>query len=139
MSDNEVGILILIVVLFGGILLFGLLFSIFKDLINSIFSLNYDDFKKSVSVQPQNIFTLRLVAVNYLIFRGFWVTVEIYSDFIIFKMFNKALVVKDFSQLKLTGGFSSLLIINCENTKLELALGKSEYNIIKDFLEEKND
>ena len=139
MSDNEVGILILIVVLFGGILLFGLLFSIFKDLINSIFSLNYDDFKKSVSVQPQNVFTLRLVAVNYLIFRGFWVTVEIYSDFIIFKMFNKALVVKDFSQLKLTGGFSSLLIINCENTKLELALGKSEYNIIKDFLKEKND
>lgn len=139
MSDNEVGILILIVVLFGGILLFGLLFSIFKDLINSIFSLNYDDFKKSVSVQPQNVFTLRLVAVNYLIFRGFWVTVEIYSDFIIFKMFNKALVVKDFSQLKLTGGFSSLLIINCENTKLELALGKSEYNIIKDFLKENND
>lgn len=138
MSDNEVGILILIVVLFGGILLFGLLFSIFKDLINSIFSLNYDDFKKSVSVQPQNVFTLRLVAVNYLIFRGFWVTVEIYSDFIIFKMFNKALVVKDFSQLKLTGGFSSLLIVNCESTKLELALGKNEYKIIKDFLEDKN-
>ena len=139
MSDNEVGILILIIVFMGGSLLFGLLFSIFKDLINSVFNLNYDDFKKSVSVQPQNVLNLRLVAINYLVFRGFWVTVEIYSNFVVFKMFNRALIVKDFSQLKLSEGFNSLLIINCGNTKLELGLGKSEYNILKDFLEEKND
>ena len=138
MSDNEIGILILIVVLFGGGLMLVLLFSIFKDMITGIFNLNYDELKSNLKEVPQNIFTVQLSSINYLIFRGFWVTVELYFDFIIFKIFNRALVVKDFSNIELTGKFISSLIVTSRNTKLKLSLSTKEYEVIKEFLEEKN-
>ena len=138
MSDNEIGILILIVVLLGGGLMLVLLFTIFKDLIFEIFNLNYDELKSNLKEVPQNIFTVQLSSINYLLFRGFWVTVEIYFDFIIFKIFNRALVVKDFSNIELTGKFTSSLIVTSGNTKLKLSLPNKEYEVIKKFLEEKN-
>ncbi|CDE42390.1 unknown [Clostridium sp. CAG:768] len=138
MSDNEIGILILIVVLLGGGLMLVLLFTIFKDLIFEIFNLNYDELKSNLKEVPQNIFTVQLSSINYLLFRGFWVTVEIYFDFIIFKIFNRALVVKDFSNIELTGKFTSSLIVTSGNTKLKLSLPIKEYEVIKEFLEEKN-
>ena len=138
MSDNEIGILILIVVLLGGGLMLVLLFTIFKDLIFEIFNLNYDELKSNLKEVPQNIFTVQLSSINYLIFHGFWVTVELYLDFIIFKIFNRALVVKDFSNIELTGKFTSSLIVTSGNTKLKLSLPNKEYEVIKKFLEEKN-
>ncbi len=138
MSDNEIGILILIVVLFGGGLMLVLLFTIFKDMITGIFNLNYDEIKSNLKEVPQNIFTVQLSSINNLIFRGFWVTIELYLDFIIFKIFNRALVVKDFSNIELTGKFTSSLIVTSGNTKLKLSLPTKEYKVIKEFLEEKN-
>ncbi len=138
MSDNEIGILILIVVLLGGGLMLVLLFTIFKDMIFEIFNLNYDELKSNLKEVPQNIFTVQLSSINYLLFRGFWVTVELYFDFIIFKIFNRALVVKDFSNIELTGKFTSSLIVTSGNTKLKLSLPIKEYEVIKEFLEEKN-
>lgn len=138
MSDNEVGLLILIVVLFGGVLMLALLFTIFKDMVTGIFNLNYDELKSNLKESPQNLFVAQLSAINYLIFHGFWITVELYSDFIILKMFNRALVVKDFSQLSLTGTFTSKLVVAFVKTKLEVTLGKREYEIMKEFLEDKN-
>lgn len=138
MSDNEVLLLILIVGLFGGGLMLVLLFTIFKDLITGIFNLDYEDLKSNLKEAPQNLFNAPLSSINLLIFHGFWVTVELYSDFIIFKMFNRALVVKDFSQLSLTGSFTSKLVVAMGKTKLELSLGKREYEIMKEFLEDKN-
>lgn len=138
MSDNEIGIIILIVVLFGGSLMLVLLFTIFKDMITGIFNLNYDELKSNLKEVPQNIFTVQLSSINYLIFHGFWVTVELYLDFIIFKIFNRALVVKDFSNIELTGKFTSSLIVTSGNTKLKLSLPNKEYEVIKKFLEEKN-
>lgn len=138
MSDNEVVLLILIVVLFGGGLMLVLLFTIFKDMVTGIFNLNYDELKSNLKESPQNLFTVQLSAINYLIFHGFWGTVELYSDFIILKMFNRALVVKDFSQLSLTGTFTSKLVVAFGKTKLEVTLDKREYEIMKEFLEDKN-
>ena len=138
MSENEIGIIILIVVLFGGSLMLVLLFTIFKDMITGIFNLNYDELKSNLKEVPQNIFTVQLSSINYLIFHGFWVTVELYLDFIIFKIFNRALVVKDFSNIELTGKFTSSLIVTSGNTKLKLSLPNKEYEVIKKFLEEKN-
>lgn len=138
MSDNEIEILILIVGLFGGGLMLVLLFTIFKDMITGIFNLNYDEIKSNLKEVPQNIFTVQLSSINNLIFRGFWVTIELYLDFIIFKIFNRALVVKDFSNIELTGKFTSSLIVTSGNTKLKLSLPTKEYKVIKEFLEEKN-
>ncbi len=138
MSDNEIGILILIVVLFGGGLMFVFLFTILKDMITEIFNLNYDELKSNLKEVPQNIFTVPLSSINYLVFRGFWVTVELYFDFIIFKIFNRALVVKDFSNIKLTGKFTSSLIVTSGNNKLKFSLPTKAYKVIKGFLEEKN-
>lgn len=138
MSDNEIEILILIVGLFGGGLMLVLLFTIFKDMITGIFNLNYDEIKSNLKELPQNIFTVQLSSINNLIFRGFWVTIELYLDFIIFKIFNRALVVKDFSNIELTGKFTSSLIVTSGNTKLKLSLPTKEYKVIKEFLEEKN-
>ncbi len=138
MSDNEVGLLILIVGLFGGGLMLVLLLTIFKDLITSIFNLDYEDLKFNLKEAPKSHFIATLSAINLFVFRGFWVTVEFYSDFIIFKMFNRALVVNDFSQLSLTGSFTSKLVVAMGKTKLELSLGKREYEIMKEFLEDKN-
>ena len=138
MSDNEIGIIILIVVLFGGSLMLVLLFTIFKDMITGIFNLNYDELKSNLKEVPQNIFTVQLSSINYLIFHGFWVTVELYLDFIIFKIFNRALVVKDFSNIELTGKFTSSLIVTSGNTKLKLSLPNKEYEVIKKYIEEKN-
>lgn len=138
MSDNEIEILILIVGLFGGGLMLVLLFTIFKDMITGIFNLNYDEIKSNLKEVPQNIFTVQLSSINNLIFRGFWVTIELYLDFIIFKIFNRALVVKDFSNIELTGKFTSSLIVTSGNTKLKLSLPTKAYKVIKEFLEEKN-
>ena len=131
-------ILILIVFLLGAGLIFTLLFKIFKDLINSIFNYNYEELKTNLSEIPTNIFTVRLDSIDYLIFRGFCVKMEIYSNFVIFKMFNNALLINDLSQLSLTGKFTSKLVIKSDNNKIELVLGRKEYAIIKDFLEDKN-
>lgn len=139
MSDNELLILIAIVFLFCGGLMFVLFFSIFKDLVTGIFNYDYNELKSGISEVPQNVFTVRLSSINFLIFHGFWVTIEIYSDFIVFKMFNRAMVVNDRSQLKLTGNFTSHLVVPSGNSKLELVLGKNEYEIIKEFLENEND
>lgn len=138
MSDNGIGLLILIVGLFGGGLMLMLLFTIFKGLITSVFNLDYEDLKFNLKEAPQSHFVTPLSSINLLVFRGFWVSVELYSDFIIFKMFNRALVVKDFSQLSLTGSFTSKLVLVFGKTRLELALGKKEYKIMKEFLEDKN-
>ena len=54
------------------------------------------------------------------------------------KIFNKALVIRDFSKLKLTGKFTSTLIVNSGKNKIELPLGIEEYDYIKKFLEEHN-
>ena len=62
----------------------------------------------------------------------------IYSDFIVFKIFNRALVVNDFSKLKLTGKFTSTLIVNSGKNKIKFPLGMEEYEYIKKFLEEHN-
>lgn len=131
-------ILILIVFLLGAGLIFTLLFKIFKDLINSIFNYNYEELKTNLSEIPTNIFTVRLDSIDYLIFRGFCVKMEIYSNFVIFKMFNNALLINDLSQLSLTGKFTSKLVIKSDNNKIELVLGRKEYSIIKDFLEDRN-
>ena len=131
-------ILILIFFLLGAGLIFTLLFKIFKDLINSIFNYNYEELKTNLSEIPTNIFTVRLDSIDYLIFRGFCVKMEIYSNFVIFKMFNNALLINDLSQLSLTGKFTSKLVIKSDNNKIELVLGRKEYAIIKDFLEDKN-
>lgn len=139
MSDNEMLILIAIVFLFGGGLMFALLFSIFKDFVTGIFNYDYNELKSNVSEVPQNVFTVRLSAINFVIFHGFWVTIEIYSDFIIFKMFNRALVVNERSQMKLTGNFTSCLVVPSGNSKMELVLGKREYEILKEFLENENE
>ncbi len=138
MSDNEIEILILIVGLFGGGLMLVLLFTIFKDMITGIFNLNYDEIKSNLKELPQNIFTVQLSSINNLIFRGFWVTIELYLDFIIFKIFNRALVVKDFSNIELTGKFTSSLIVTSGNNKLKFSLPIKVYEVIKEFLEEKN-
>lgn len=138
MSDNEIEILILIVGLFGGGLMLVLLFTIFKDMISGIFNLNYDEIKSNLKELPQNIFTVQLSSINNLIFRGFWVTIELYLDFIIFKIFNRALVVKDFSNIELTGKFTSSLIVTSGNNKLKFSLPIKVYEVIKEFLEEKN-
>ncbi len=136
MSNFEIFIFITFLICF--ILIFGILFSIFRNIINGIFNYNYNELKTNISSKPINVFTVRLSSIDYLVFNGFWVTVEIYSDFIIFKMFNKALLVNDLSQLSLTGKFTSKLVIKSDNNKLELVLGKKEYAIIKDILEDKN-
>lgn len=139
MSDNELLIPIAVVFLFGGGLMFVLLFSIFKDLITGIFNYDYNELKSGLSELPQNVFTVRLSAINFVIFHGFWVTTEIYSDFVIFKMFNRALVVNDRFQLELTDNYTSRLNVTSGNSKLRLPLGKREYEIIKEFLENEND
>ena len=104
LSNFEIFIFITFLICF--ILIFGILFSIFRNIINGIFNYNYNELKTNISSKPINIFTVRLSSIDYLVFNGFWVTVEIYSDFIIFKMFNKALLVNDLSQLSLTGKFT---------------------------------
>ena len=118
--------------------MFVFLFTILKDMITEIFNLNYDELKSNLKEVPQNIFTVPLSSINYLVFRGFWVTVELYFDFIIFKIFNRVLVVKDFSNIKLTGKFTSSLIVTSGNNKLKFSLPIKVYEVIKEFLEEKN-
>ena len=136
MSDNET--LILIVFLFCFCLMLVFLCKIFKDLITGIFNFNYGELKSNLQDSPQYVFTERLSGINFLVCHGFWVTVELYSNFIIFKIFNRALVVNDFTNLKLTSKFTSQLVISSGNYKLDISLGKEEYEIMKEFLEGKN-
>lgn len=91
---------------------------------------------------------LILIAIVFLFCGGlmFVLFFSIFKDLVtgifnydIFKMFNKAMLVNDCSHLELTGNFTSHLVIPSGNSKLELVLGKSEYEIIKEFLENEND
>ena len=131
-----------IVFTFAFVVLFGLIayfvFSILKGSFNEIFDCDYEETKSNLPDKPLKIFTARISSINWLIYRGFYADVEIYSDFIVFKIFNKALVIRDFSQLKLTGKFTSTLIVTSGKNKIELPLGMTEYEYIKKFLEEHN-
>ena len=131
-----------IVFTFAFVVLFGLIayfvLSILKGSFNEIFDCDYEETKSNLPDKPLKIFTARISSINWLIYRGFYADVEIYSDFIVFKIFNKALVIRDFSQLKLTGKFTSTLIVTSGKNKIKLPLGMAEYEYIKKFLEEHN-
>ena len=134
----EIVFLLVFVVFFFGLIAY-LVVNILKDSFNEIFDCDYYDAIKSYSdAEPLKTFTTRISSINGLIYRGFYADVEIYSDFIVFKIFNKALVIRDFSQLKLTGKFTSTLIVTSGKNKIKLPLGMTEYEYIKKFLEEHN-
>ena len=134
----EIVFLLVFVVFFFGLIAY-LVVNILKDSFNAIFDCDYYDAIKSYSdAEPLKTFTTRISSINWLIYRGFYADVEIYSDFIVFKIFNKALVIRDFSQLKLTGKFTSTLIVTSGKNKIKLPLGMTEYEYIKKFLEEHN-
>lgn len=131
-------LLVFVVFIFG--LIAYLVVNILKDSFDSIFDCDYyDAIKSNSTAEPLKIFTTRISSINGLIYRGFYADVEVYSDFIVFKTFNRALVVNDFSKLKLTGKFTtSTLIVNSGKNKIKLPLGMEEYEYIKKFLEEHN-
>lgn len=134
----EIVVLLVFVLFFFGLIAY-LVVNILKDSFNEIFDCDYYDAIKSYSdAEPLKTFTTRISSINGLIYRGFYADVEIYSDFIVFKIFNKALVIRDFSQLKLTGKFTSTLIVTSGKNKIKLPLGMAEYEYIKKFLEEHN-
>ena len=135
----EIVVLLVFVLFFFGLIAY-LVVNILKDSFNAIFDCDYYDAIKSYSdAEPLKTFTTRISSINGLIYRGFYADVEIYSDFIVFKTFNRALVVNDFSKLKLTGKFTtSTLIVNSGKNKIKLPLGMEEYEYIKKFLEEHN-
>ncbi len=135
----EIVFLLIFVVFFFGLIAY-LVVNILKDSFDSIFDCDYyDAIKSNSTAEPLKIFTTRISSINGLIYRGFYADVEIYSDFIVFKTFNRALVVNDFSKLKLTGKFTtSTLIVNSGKNKIKLPLGIEEYEYIKKFLEEHN-
>ncbi len=135
----EIVFLLIFVVFFFGLIAY-LVVNILKDSFDSIFDCDYyDAIKSNSTAEPLKIFTTRISSINGLIYRGFYADVEIYSDFIVFKTFNRALVVNDFSKLKLTGKFTtSTLIVNSGKNKIKLPLGMDEYEYIKKFLEEHN-
>lgn len=134
----EIVFLLVFVVFFLGLIAY-LVVNILKDSIDAIFDCDYyDEIKSNSTAEPLKIFTTRISSINWLIYRGFYADVEVYSDFIVFKIFNKALVIRDFSKLKLTGKFTSTLIVNSGKNKIELPLGIEEYDYIKKFLEEHN-
>lgn len=135
----EIVFLLIFVVFFFGLIAY-LVVNILKDSFDSIFDCDYyDAIKSNSTAEPLKIFTTRISSINGLIYRGFYADVEIYSDFIVFKTFNRALVVNDFSKLKLTGKFTtSTLIVNSGKNKIKLPLGMEEYEYIKKFLEEHN-
>ena len=134
----EIVFLLVFVVFFLGLIAY-LVGNILKDSFDSIFDCDYyDEIKSNSTAEPLKIFTTRISSINWLIYRGFYADVEIYSDFIVFKIFNKALVIRDFSQLKLTGKFTSTLIVTSGKNKIKLPLGMAEYEYIKKFLEEHN-
>ena len=136
-KEFEIVFLLVFAVLFG--LIAYLVFNILKGSFNEIFDCDYyDEIKSNSTAEPLKIFTTRISSINWLIYRGFYADVEVYSDFIVFKIFNKALVIRDFSKLKLTGKFTSTLIVNSGKNKIELPLGIEEYDYIKKFLEEHN-
>ncbi len=134
----EIVFLLVFVVFFLGLIAY-LVVNILKDSFDAIFDCDYyDEIKSNSTAEPLKIFTTRISSINWLIYRGFYADVEVYSDFIVFKIFNKALVIRDFSKLKLTGKFTSTLIVNSGKNKIELPLGIEEYDYIKKFLEEHN-
>lgn len=135
----EIVFLLIFVVFFFGLIAY-LVVNILKDSFDSIFDCDYyDAIKSNSTAEPLKIFTTRISSINGLIYRGFYADVEVYSDFIVFKTFNRALVVNDFSKLKLTGKFTtSTLIVNSGKNKIKLPLGMEEYEYIKKFLEEHN-
>ena len=134
----EIVFLLIFVVFFFGLIAY-LVVNILKDSFDSIFDCDYyDAIKSNSTAEPLKIFTTRISSINGLIYRGFYADVEIYSDFIVFKIFKRALVVNDFSKLKLTGKFTSTLIVNSGKNKIKLPLGMDEYEYIKKFLEEHN-
>lgn len=134
----EIVFLLIFVVFFFGLIAY-LVVNILKDSFDSIFDCDYyDAIKSNSTAEPLKIFTTRISSINGLIYRGFYADVEIYSDFIVFKTFNRALVVNDFSKLKLTGKFTSTLIVTSGKNKIKLPLGMDEYEYIKKFLEEHN-
>ena len=134
----EIVFLLVFVVFFLGLIAY-LVDNILKDSFDAIFDCDYyDEIKSNSTAEPLKIFTTRISSINGLIYRGFYADVEIYSDFIVFKIFNKALVIRDFSQLKFTGKFTSTLIVTSGKNKIELPLGMTEYEYIKKFLEEHN-
>ena len=138
-KEFEIFFLLVFVAFVFGLIAY-LVFNIIKDSFNTIFDCDYYDVIKSYSTaEPLEIFRTPISSINGLIYRGFYADVEIYSDFIVFKIFKRALVVNDFSKLKLTGKYTtSTLIVNSGKNKIKLPLGMEEYEYIKKFLEEHN-
>ena len=138
MTENIYGIIDAAIFLSFFSIIITILIIATKALIEDIFKYNYDEIKSKISETPQHIFRARTSITSYKWF--FYTDIEVYKEFIIFKMYDRALLVRDRAQLELTGRFLSTLIIKSKHHfEVRFVLSKDQYNIIKNFLEGNND
>ena len=138
MTENIYGIIAAAIFLSFFSIIITILIISTKALIKDVFKYNYDEIKSKITETPRYIFRARTSITYYKWF--FYTDIEVYKDFIIFKMNDRALLVKERAQLELTGKFLSTLIIKSKHHfETRFVLSNDQYNIIKNFLEGNND
>lgn len=119
------------------VLIISLIKNIANDILNSAFPEEFENIKLFFG-EAKHQFTTRIIAAGKVAFKGFYATVFVFEKSLIVKHLNRAIMVNDLSKLKLSGKFVSTLTIENGNAPIQLTLGITEYNIIKEFLEANN-
>lgn len=129
-------LLVIFFIFFFGILSW-LILNITKELMETAFPETFENVKLYFG-EPKTKFTARIISVGKVKFRGFYATIYLFEKALIVRHLNRATLIKDLSNLKLSGKFVSILTIENETSPIKLTLGIKEYNIIKEFLEANN-
>lgn len=106
--------------------------TMFRDNFLQVFSENAEDIKFKYGV-PSVSFNVYVSKIGGLATRGFWGKFDIYQDFLVLNMWNKALVVNDFDKISLSSTWMSLSIGEGKY-KTVIALSNQEYKIVQEWI-----
>ncbi len=134
MSEDE-GIMLAIIFVFCFVAMAMLAFFIviLKDTFQLTFPIKYDEIKSKYG-QPENIFKVHLSAIGKMWVRGCWVTLDIYKDFLVISMFNRAIVINDFKSLKFSKTWNMIDVIIDDKSVITISLSNDEYKFIEDYI-----
>lgn len=134
MSEDD-GIMLAIIFAFcvGVMAMLAFFIVILKDTFQLTFPLKYDEVQSKYGL-PENTFKVRLAATGKMWVRGFWVTLDIYKDFLVISLFNRAIVINDLKSLKFSKTWNMIDVIIDDKSVITIALSNDEYKFLEDYI-----
>lgn len=108
---------------------------IFIPIISCCLPYNFNELKLQIG-EPELSFKVRLVALNWLQFHNFSAQINFYRNFLLIVAFNKAVVVKNVSDIHFSQSVWSRYRVEFfkESSKITVLLSKKQYQYLINFV-----